>query len=234
MTVSRREIARQETIAAIREIALEKLALDGAGSISLNEIARRLGFTGPALFRYVPSRNQLLTDLVVDAYTDLGDTLWAAVDETVDLPVPDRLRYHATALRAWALANRHRYALIFGAPVAGHRLDPEVTRPLALRALASTFALAPEQSAAAGQAAPLDDALSTALSDWARDNGVPPLSDGWLKQAILGWTRLHGVLSLELEGHFGAGLPGADVIYDSEVEALIGLVEPGHTGSDAT
>lgn len=215
---------------AIRRLALEQIETVGAGAISLNEIARQLGMTGPALFRYVRSRNDLLTDLVVDAYTQLADALWQSVDETAGQPVPERLRAHASAYRAWALANPHRYGLLFGSPVAGYQAPPELTRPAAIRALASTFAIA------AGSIQEPDvtssEPLAVALTDWARENGLPDLSSGWLRQGILGWTRLHGILSLELEGHFAFGLPDPAIIFDSEVEDLIRELVPRRPGND--
>ena len=221
--MSRRDETRQATIAAIKRLALEQLREAGAGRISLNEIARGLGMTGPGLFRYVQSRNDLMTELVVDAYLDLGDALWETVTETADQPVAERLRAHAAAYRNWALANPHRYALLFGSPVPGYVAPADRTQPVAIRALASTFAIAAGQPGV--DADPTGDPLAAALRDWATEHNLPPLTFGWLRQGILGWTRLHGVLSLELEGHFRFGLPDPAVIYDSEVEELIWLVE---------
>ena len=230
--MNRREAARQEMMAAIRRLALEQLAeVGGAGGLSLNAIARQLGMTGPGLFRYVRNRDDLLTELVVDAYTDLGDTLWRSVEQTAGQPVSDQLRAHATAYRAWALANPHRYALIFGSPVPGYIAPPHLTQPAAIRALASTFAMA--TTLPAGMEDADIDPLSVALREWARQNDLTGLSANWLRQAILGWTRLHGVLSLELEGHFRSGLPDPAVIYDSEVEELIHLVVLDDTELDA-
>ncbi len=221
--MNRRDETRQATIVAIKRLALEQLREAGAGRISLNEIARRLGMTGPGLFRYVQSRNDLLTELVVDAYSDLGDALWESVTDTADQPVAERLRAHAAAYRAWALANPHRYALLFGSPVPGYDAPADRTQPAAIRALASTFAIAAGRSGADGDST--NDPLAAALRDWATDHDLPPLTFGWLRQGILGWTRLHGVLSLELEGHFRFGLPDPAVIYESEVDELIRLVE---------
>ncbi len=234
--MNRRDRTRQETIASIRRAALEQIVNEGAGGISLNEIARQLGMTGPALFRYVRNRNDLITDLVVDAYTELGDALWRSVEETAGQPVPKRLRAHAAAYRSWAIDNPHRYALLFGSPVPGYQAPTDMTQPAAIRAMASTFALAsawaePGVRPATGIA---DDPLSVALREWARKNDLPALSGGWLRQAILGWTRLHGVLSLELEGHFRFGLPDPAVIYDSEVEELIRLIMMVDTGASTS
>lgn len=220
--MSRRDEYRRDTLRAIHRAALSQLEQSGAGGISLNGIARELGMTGPALFRYVASRDDLLTELISEAYRDLGDALWDAVETTRDRPAVDRLRTHGRALREWALANPHRYLLIFGSPVPGYAAPPDVTQPLAARALASTFALGPEPELAQDDR-PLtgpEMLLAAELLEWATRVDVPVRSYRWLRQALIGWTRLHGVLSLELEGHFGPDLPDPEVLYYSELEAL--------------
>jgi len=46
--------------------------------LSLSAIGKQLGVSGPALYRYFASRDDLLAELVIDAYNDLADALSAA------------------------------------------------------------------------------------------------------------------------------------------------------------
>lgn len=226
--MSRREAYRHETLAAIHRIAQEQLEASGAGAISLKAIARELGMTGPALFRYVPSRDDLLTALTREAYGDLADALDGAVRQTVGLPPADRLRAHGGALRTWALANRHRYQLIFGSPVPGYATPDGATTLPAIRVLASVFDLA-EPGDLVEDDQPRSGAetlLAAELGDWAESGNVPVRSYRWLRQGFIWWTRLHGVLSLELEGHFGPSMPDPEVIYFAELEALVKEIAP--------
>lgn len=98
---------RQEVKAA----ALRQLAEGGPGALSINAIAKELGVSGPALYRYFTGREALLTELILDAYADLT----AAISATTG-----RLPALAAAYRAWATAHPHRYRLLFGAPLPGY------------------------------------------------------------------------------------------------------------------
>ena len=72
---TRRERQRQQTLAEIKTRAVDQVAAGGAGSVSLNAIARAMGMSPAALYRYFDSRNALLADLVADAYGSLADAL---------------------------------------------------------------------------------------------------------------------------------------------------------------
>ena len=106
---------REET----KQLALRQLAEGGPEALSLNAIAKRLGVSGPALYRYFANRDSLLTELIIDAYDDLGAALEAA-----DVPV-DRLRSLVRAYRGWAVAEPHRYRLLFRAPLPGYDAHAE-------------------------------------------------------------------------------------------------------------
>lgn len=60
--------ARIEVTAAIKEAARRQLAAEGAAKLSLRAAARELGMASSALYRYFPSRDELLTALIIDAY----------------------------------------------------------------------------------------------------------------------------------------------------------------------
>ncbi len=107
---SSRDRYRAQVRDEIKEAALRQLADGGPQAISVNAIARELGVSGPALYRYFATRDELLTELVADAYADLAEALRAAG--------PD-LGAVARAYRAWALAQPHRYGLLYGAPRPG-------------------------------------------------------------------------------------------------------------------
>ena len=98
--------------AAVKRVALAQLESGGPAAVALNAIARELGVSGPALYRYFKNRDALLTALVFDAYEDLA----AALDPSTDL------ESFARAYREWALAQPHRYRLLYSAPWPGY--DP--------------------------------------------------------------------------------------------------------------
>ena len=81
MATTPRERARAQTLADITRIGRDHLAADGAAALSLRAVARDLGVVSSAVYRYVKSRDELLTLLVVDAYNELGDAVDAAVED---------------------------------------------------------------------------------------------------------------------------------------------------------
>src|SRR5215468_11121607 len=119
-----RQRARAELTREIKEEARRQLADSGAGGLSLRAVARELGMVSSALYRYYPSRDDLLTALIIDAYDAVGK----AAEDAVAAASGAGRKWAAAchAIRAWALAHPHEYALIYGSPVPGYRA-PEAT-----------------------------------------------------------------------------------------------------------
>ncbi|MFF3660307.1 TetR/AcrR family transcriptional regulator [Streptomyces olivochromogenes] len=206
-----RERYRVQVRAEIKERAWEQIATAGASALSLNAIAKRMGMSGPALYRYFASRDELITELVRDAYRSLADTIRAARTAGADLTGL------AHALRGWALADPQRYFLVYGTPVPGYHAPDDITA-IASEIMASLLDACAELSAD-GPATPFDAHLAD-HRDWAGDHPAPPAT---LHRALTFWTRLHGVLSLELAGHFtGMGFDPAR-FYDAELADLLGV-----------
>lgn len=185
-----RERYRAQVRAEIMERAWEQIATAGASALSLNAIAKQMGMSGPALYRYFASRDELITELIREAYRSLGETIRAAATNGADLAGL------AHALRDWALADPQRYFLIYGTPVPGYHAPEEITgiaSEIMRTLLDACTALAPDDHAASFSAHLNDH------RDWAGDHPAPPAA---LHRALAFWTRLHGVLSLELAGHF--------------------------------
>ncbi|MFI1071307.1 TetR/AcrR family transcriptional regulator [Streptomyces puniciscabiei] len=204
-----RERYRSQVRAEIKAKAWEQIAVSGASGLSLNAIAKELGMSGPALYRYFSGRDDLITELVRDAYRGLADTFRAAAEAGAG---PSGL---ARELRRWALADPQRYFLVYGTPVPGYRA-PDDTTALAREIMAALL----DVCAADEPRAASPDALETHLADhrgWAGDHPAPPAV---LRRALAFWTRLHGILSLELAGHFtGMGFD-PELLFTAEVDAL--------------
>lgn len=207
-----RERYRQQVRAEIKERAWEQIAAAGASALSLNAIAKHMGLSGGGLYRYFTSRDELVTELVRDAYQSLVGTFRAATaDGGADLSTL------ALALRAWALDDPQRYFLVYGTPVPGYHAPDDVT------AMASEIMAMLQDACAelpAGTSPPGPPALETHRDhhrEWTAGHPAPP---GALRLAVSSWARLHGVLSLELGGHFaGMGFDPA-VLFQAELDVL--------------
>lgn len=207
---SPRERYRSQVRAEIKARAWEQIATAGATGLSLNAIAKELGMSGPALYRYFGGRDELITELIRDAYRSLADTFRAA-DSGGGLPGL------AHALRRWALADPQRYFLVYGTPVPGYHAPDDIT------AIAQEMMAALLDVCVAGGAEPHGpDAFDAHLADhrqWAAGHPAPPAA---LHRALVCWTRLHGHLSLELAGHFtGMGFD-PELLFAAEVDELAG------------
>ncbi|WP_406464165.1 TetR/AcrR family transcriptional regulator [Streptomyces sp. NBC_01622] len=205
-----RERYRDQVRTEIKDHAREQIATAGASALSLNAIAKRMGMSGPALYRYFASRDDLITELVRDAYRSLADTFRTAAETGADLPGL------AHTLRAWALADPQRYFLVYGTPVPGYHAPDDITG-IASEIMTPLLDACAAAGLSDGPATPFE----TQLADhrfWAGDHPAPPEA---LHLALTFWTRLHGVLSLELAGHFtGMGFDPAE-LFASELAELV-------------
>ncbi|WP_030186856.1 TetR/AcrR family transcriptional regulator [Streptomyces sp. NRRL S-813] len=112
--------ARIEVTAAIKNGARRQLAAKGAANLSLRAVARELGVATSALYRYFPSRDDLLTALVIAAHNSLGETAESAEAAASVAGPMERWIAVCEAVRDWALAHPHEYALIVGTPIPGY------------------------------------------------------------------------------------------------------------------
>ncbi|PZG49054.1 TetR family transcriptional regulator, partial [Spongiactinospora gelatinilytica] len=124
-----RERVRAELTREIADIARRRLATHGATGLSLRAVAREMGMVSSAIYRYFPSRDDLLTALIIDGYNSIGETV-----ERADRACPpgDHMgRWLAVcrAVRGWALANPHEYALLYGSPVPGYQAPQDTVAP---------------------------------------------------------------------------------------------------------
>ncbi|MFB6564318.1 TetR/AcrR family transcriptional regulator [Streptomyces sp. NPDC056400] len=216
-TKTPRERYRQQVREEVKEKAWQQIAGSGASALSLNAIAKQMGMSGPALYRYFANRDELITELIRDAYRSLADAFVAADGAGAGRP---GLAGLAQVLRTWALADPHRYFLVYGTPVPGYHAPPDVT------VIASELMSVLLDACAAAVPTATPDEEPHAVEEhlaahraWAGSHPDAPPSA--LHLALTFWSRLHGVLSLELAGHFtGMGLDPA-LLFATEVDRLV-------------
>jgi AcrR family transcriptional regulator len=226
--LTHRERLRALTVEEIKEHGYAQIAEGGPGALSLNAIAKSMGMSGPALYRYFASREELMAALVTDSFDDLADTLTRVAANAAGQAPEDRLRAVACGFRSWALAAPHRYRLIFGSTYGTGALDPARIIPAATRSMTALLSALADLSTSPPP--PVSDKiLETQLEQWGarQDPGTTPVA-GNLMLGLAAWTRLHGIISLEIDGFF---LPvGVDParLYDSEIDHLISERLAGH------
>lgn len=215
-----RERARLELVAAIKESATRQLAEVGAASLSLRAVARDLGVVSSALYRYFPNRDALLTALIVDTYDALGEVAERAYDEAPAALAGERWLVVCRAVRRWALANPHGWALVYGSPVPGYAA-PQDTVVSALR-LTVVMAKVVVEAYETGQVAVPDLPLPTPrvttpeVAELAGGLPAPPHED-LLERSIVLVIGLVGTVSYELFGHLKGALTDADAYFDRAI-----------------
>jgi AcrR family transcriptional regulator len=193
--------ARAEVTAAIKEAGRRQLAAEGAAKLSLRAVARELGMVSSAVYRYFPSRDELLTALIIDAYDSLGEAAEQARDAACDSAPVERWTAVCEAARSWALAHPHEYALIYGSPVPGYAA-PETTVPAASRVGLVLIGIVRDAHQGGGLAIPplpadLRPEAERMVADLAP--GVPP---GAAAPLVAAWAQMFGLIGFELFGQF--------------------------------
>lgn len=223
-----RERARAELTREIKEEARRQLAAAGADGLSLRAVARELGMVSSALYRYYPSRDDLLTALIIDAYEAIGE-----LTETAIAAVPSgqpRQSWAAAchAIRGWARANPHEYALIYGSPVPGYQapqstVAPAARVPVALVGVLGAAAADGTLVAPRPPARPLDDDLAAQAKSLTGLLDLPGLPPDALVGGVIAWTQLFGLVSFELFGQLVGSFEPADALFACAVDRLADL-----------
>jgi AcrR family transcriptional regulator len=219
--LTRRERYRQQTADEIKALAMDQVAAGGAAGVSLNAIARSMAMSPGALYRYFGNRDELLAELVVDAYDSLADALEQA---GADGAPAARLAAIAGAYRAWAVERPNAYRLIFdSAAGSGRELAPGRVVPAAQRSMDVFLAVLRQFEPPAGA---LDGDLEQQIRAWAQRSRHAELPTGVLYLGLSWWGRLHGLVSLELGGHLGATGVDPGLLYQAEVQSLLSRLQP--------
>ena len=225
MSPTRRERIRAATIDEIKAIARQHMAEKGAAALSLRAIAREMGMTSPALYRYFASRDDLVTELVVEAYQSLGDGLETAVSKQQHQSYRTRFLAMGNAYRDWALAHPQDYTLIYGTPIPNYHAPRERTVEPASRVL-TLFGLLFGEAHRAGkltipttyqQVTPkLQQLIETLFAEMAIDG----VSIGIFILTILVWSRLNAVVWSAMYGHFPPGVADSGELFQLELMAI--------------
>ncbi|MFB6816240.1 TetR/AcrR family transcriptional regulator [Streptomyces sp. NPDC056347] len=216
-----RERARIEITAAIKDEAKKQLAAEGAAKLSLRAVARELGMASSALYRYFPSRDELLTALIVDAYDSVGAAAEAAHRAARAEDAPHLARWLAVtrAVRGWALAHPHEYALIYGSPVPGYTAPRATIGPAARVGLVLIAVVVDAHRADALTLPPLAGDLRDEAERMVTDI-APDLPPEAATPLIAAWSQLFGLISFEVFGQFHRVVENREVFFREAATAL--------------
>jgi AcrR family transcriptional regulator len=206
---------------AIKETAWKQITDYGAPALSLRAIARELKISAPAIYNYFPDRDALVTALIIDAYTSFGDWQLEARDSVPTTSPRKKLKAIGLAYRSWARTYPQRYQLIFGAPIPGYEAPAEKVFPSSARSINALFSVVEELRAAGklrtDSVPKVSDKYRAYYEQWRTYSGnVNPVS---LFVAMIIWSRVHGIVSLEIQGNLPPFGENGDALYLFELNA---------------
>jgi AcrR family transcriptional regulator len=209
---------------AIKKTAWKQIAEYGAPALSLRAIARDLKITAPAIYNYFPDRDALVTALIIDAYTSFGDSQIEARDAVPAADLNGRMNAIGIAYRTWAHTYPQRYQLIFGTPITGYEAPMMEVLPSAARSLSALVSVV-EQIRVAGKLnvksfPQVKDEYKVSFETWKKFGGdVDMLS---MSIAMVIWSRVHGIVSLEIAGNLPPFGTSGDELYLFEMNSITG------------
>ena len=208
---------------AIKETAWKQIAETGAATLSLRSIARELNITAPAIYNYYPDRDALVTALIVDAYTSLGESQLAAIESMPESNQRARLHALGIAYREWAVTYPQRYLLIFGTPIPNYVAPVEITMPAAACAIVplqnTLQALFSNGKLKVNRLFPGTAALRSMLQGWS-DFGSKADPEV-LYLAVVFWSRVHGLVMLEIGNHVPPPIEDVGELFRREIENMM-------------
>jgi AcrR family transcriptional regulator len=227
---SRRRRLHEATVEEIKAVARSLMTTEGTASVNLRAIAREMGITPSALYRYFPSRDAILTALVKDAYDAVGEAVERAAAGAPDDGTATAMLACVHAFRRWALEHPQEYALIFGTPVPGYQAPREETTAPAMRTtlvLIGQLVRAVEQGKVTlpdpGTMPPeVIDILGRMTED---KRAVPDLPPAVWAVARPFWLVLYGAINAEVFGHY-LFLPAEDcaLFFDHTMRRALAVI----------
>jgi AcrR family transcriptional regulator len=207
---------------AIKKISWQEIAQKGTASLSLRAIARQLNITAPAIYNHYRRKEDLVTALIIDAYTDFGNSQLKAIENLPESDYSGRLKATGLAYRQWAVNNPQRYLLIFGTPMSGYQAPLEKIAPAASRSL--TALLDVLEGARNQGILNTKNKAGVSLDILAQLTMWQPLYPSYdtytLYVALIIWSRVHGLMMFELGKQYPDFIKDPGEIYNCEVVSI--------------
>lgn len=232
--LGKRARQREQTEREILRVARAHLAAQGAAALSLRAIARDLGMVSSGIYRYVESRDDLLTRLFVDSYRSLAAAVHSAHDAVDPTDLDGRWVAIGLALRRWALGQPHDFALIYGSPVPDYQAPAERTVEVGTEVLALLLRLvrdADEQHRLV--ALPPSPQAARAVGAMLTDPFFAEVTIGatMLARGLTAWTLLLGAVTSEVFAQLGA-VPDAAALFRLHLDVAGSLILlPAHSST---
>lgn len=233
---SRREMQRMATELEIKAVARKQLSVDGVQQVTLRGIARDMGMTAPALYRYFPSLDDLVASMCEDFFEEVTEAISQAINQASDGP-GHAMHAAIRTFRDWAIEHKGEFTLMFregeaqlaaGELCTGSQKFAAVFFGLYVQMWhAQSFPVPDLTEVSAATCARMAHFAAqvlpaTGTSDTAPD-GVPATAGADLPPGALfvfaqTWVRLYGVITMEVFGQLTFMFDDVTPYFESELE----------------
>jgi AcrR family transcriptional regulator len=236
---SRRERLRAATMLEIKETARRFLVEHGPDAVTLRAIAREMGMTAPALYRYFASHEELLRNVIGDIFAEVASDIQAAIQEVAAEGMTAKFTASAREFRRWSLNHPREFALIFGSPLPGIDLNHTDIADKSGQEFMAVFLglyleLWQQQPFRVPAPEDIEPSLRAQLERF-RDSVGSPLPTGAILSFAYCWVRLYGMVSMEVYGHLSWVLDDAEPMFEmmlAELMPVLGLDDPAPRDRD--
>lgn len=228
--MSRRERIREATLVEIRSVARGLLVRQGSSAVTINAVAREMGLSGPALYRYYASHEELVAAVTADFYRELGSVMEEARHAHPEYAAERRLLGMCRAMREWAVAHPAEFGWMFADPIPGPgQSEARSPRLLAGRDFERVFL---DEVVRLWESRPFEVPRTEDLPDSLRDQMVrySELIDGRLPPGaahvfLACWIRLYGLLCMEVLGQLDFAYSDITPVFESCLRDLCSMLE---------
>jgi AcrR family transcriptional regulator len=230
---SRRERLRAQTSREIKETARRFLVEQGPDAVTLRAIAREMGMTAPALYRYFGSHEELLRHVVGDIFVEIAGDVRAAIERVADDGMTAKFAAAAREFRRWSLNHPREFPMVFGSPLPGVDLNhPDIADECGMEFMGVFLTLFMElwqkHPFTVPEPGDIEPSLRAQLEGFSESLGGA-LPSGALLAFAYCWVRLYGMVSMEVYGHLSWILDDAEPMFEMmlrEIMPVLGLPEP--------
>jgi AcrR family transcriptional regulator len=221
-----RQEARARITSELMAAARRQLADVGAAGLSLREVAREIGMVSSAVYRYVDSRDELLTRLIIESYDSLGAEAERASDAAAAHGDLERWVETAHAIRRWGLAHPHEHLLLYGTPVPGYAAPEDTIAPatrvtFALVGIVGDAAASGRLAAPTGPPVDVSPELARELAALSDITGTElPATPDTVLAVLTAWTQMFGLIGFEITNQTRNVVTDHSALFDAIIRRL--------------
>lgn len=230
LLTQRRARIREAALKEIRSIARRLLVAEGSAAVTINAVAREMGMSGPALYRYYSSQGELIDALTSDFYRELIAAMRTAAEHPAADTPGRRLLAISRALRGWANSHPAEFAWLFASRVPTSRIaqcGPHANdsgRAFCLVFLEQIVEIWQTQRFPIPSLEDMAPSLAAQLHAYSEriDGRLPPEATYVF---VTCWTRLYGLLCMEVLNQISFAYTDLEPVYEECLQELCRLLD---------